>query len=90
MVQELDLRANQIGPAGAKAVEAMAAVVGSLTSINLAWNQLGVEGAKALVEGGAFMASLTRLDVSWNSLGGEGEAVLRNAIKGRSGFELKL
>jgi len=32
-VQELDLRANAIGPEGAKAVAAMAAVVASLTSV---------------------------------------------------------
>ena len=36
--------------------------------------------------------SLTRLDVSWNSLEffEEGEAVLRDAVEGRSGFELQL
>ena len=32
-VQELDLRGNDIGPDGAKAVAAMAAVVASLTSV---------------------------------------------------------
>ena len=61
-VQELDLSGNRIGPDGAKAEAAMAAVV----------------------------ASLTWLDVSLNSLGQEGEAVLRNAVEGRSGFELLL
>ena len=34
--------------------------------------------------------SLTRLDVQYNSLGEEGKAVLRKAVEGRSGFELKL
>ena len=35
-------------------------------------------------------ASLTRLDVQFNSLGEEGEALLRKAVEGRSGLELKL
>ena len=40
-VQELDLSYNGIGPDGAKAVAAMATVVGSLMSLNLASNNLG-------------------------------------------------
>ena len=35
-------------------------------------------------------ASLTRLDVKHNPLGEKGRAVLRKAVEGRSGFELKL
>ena len=35
-------------------------------------------------------ASMTHLDVRVNSMGEEGKAVLRKAIEGRSGFELKL
>ena len=38
----------------------------------------------------AVCASLTQLDVGMNSLGEQGKAVLRNAVEGRSGFELKL
>ena len=43
-VQELDLSFNAIGPDGAKAVAAMAAVVGSLTRLNVKSNDLGDEG----------------------------------------------
>jgi hypothetical protein len=38
----------------------------------------------------AVCASLTQLDVRWNKLGEEGAAVLRKAVKDRSGFELLL
>ena len=38
----------------------------------------------------AVRASMPHLDVRVNSLGEEGKAVLRKAIEGRSGFELKL
>jgi Ran GTPase-activating protein (RanGAP) involved in mRNA processing and transport len=61
-VQELDLHYNGIGPEGAKAVAAMAAVVASITSLSLGDNDLCAEG----------------------------EAVVRKAVEGRSGFELKL
>ena len=36
------------------------------------------------------LASLTKLRAEYNGLGGEGKAVLRKAVEGRSGFELKL
>ena len=35
-------------------------------------------------------ASLTMLDVRLNSLGNEGEALLQQAVQGRSGFDLKM
>ena len=43
-VQELDLSDNRIGPEGAKAVAAMAAVVASLTRLNVAHNYLNRGG----------------------------------------------
>ena len=68
-VQELDLRGNDIGPDGAKAVAAMAAVVASLTSLNLSNNELcGVkygrgtytaDGIKAIADALRVSASLT-------------------------------
>jgi Ran GTPase-activating protein (RanGAP) involved in mRNA processing and transport len=45
-VQELDLAGNRIGPEGAKAVAAMAAVVASMTRLDVRGNYLG-EGGKA-------------------------------------------
>ena len=48
------------------------------------------EGIKAIADALKGNASLTRLDVRYNTLGEEGTAVLRTAVEGRSGFELKL
>ena len=48
-VQELDLSSNQIGPEGAKAVAAMAAVVASMTQLDVSYNRfLGEEGKAVL------------------------------------------
>jgi len=47
-VQELDLRDNYIGPEGAKAVAAMAAVVASITVTDMRYNQLDTESATML------------------------------------------
>ena len=62
----------------------------SMESIGMAGCELGVEGAKATAELVSVMPSLTQLDVKYNALGTEGETVLRTAVEGRSGFELKL
>ena len=76
------------------------AVCASLTSLDLSDNALcGVkygqgtytaEGINAIADALRVSSSLTRLDVRYNSLGEEGTAVLRTAVEGRSGFELKL
>ena len=47
-VQELDLSHNNIGPEGAKAVAAMAAVVASLTRLDVEDNWFGEEGKAVL------------------------------------------
>ena len=47
-VQELDLSRNEIGPEGAKAVAAMAAVVASLTRLDVGYNSLDEEGEAVL------------------------------------------
>jgi Ran GTPase-activating protein (RanGAP) involved in mRNA processing and transport len=47
-VRELDLSMNDIGPEGAKAVAAMAAVVASLTSLSTAYNDISGNGAQQL------------------------------------------
>lgn len=45
----LDIGFNSIGPAGAKSVAAMAAVVASLTALDARYNTIGSEG-KALLQ----------------------------------------
>ena len=62
----------------------------SLTSLNLKNEYIGIVGGMVVAGLLPVMASLTRLDISWNSLGEEGKAVLRDAVEGRSGFELQL
>ena len=62
----------------------------SCVQLNLSRTYLDPEGAKALAPALAASASLTQLDVKYNALGTEGETVLRTAVEGRSGFELKL
>ena len=62
----------------------------SMVSIGMAGCKLGVEGAKAIAEMASVMGSLTKWRAEYNMLGEEGKAVLRKAVEGRSGFELKL
>ena len=47
-VQELALAINQIGPDGAKAIDALCAVTGSMTHLDVSGNILGEEGKAAL------------------------------------------
>ena len=120
-VQELDLSHNDIGPEGAKAVAAMAAVVGSITECDLRQNKLGVEGwtiifnslrvnpsskittwdlsseylgpeiAKPLAKYLSATGSMTALDMRFNSsMDDKGRALVKDAVKGRVGFDLKL
>ena len=61
-MQKLALWGNDIGPDGAKAVAAMAAVTGSLTQ--LVHNCLGPQGAQHLSEALKMNKSITELDIS--------------------------
>ena len=66
-------------------------ILGSvLSQLNLSANILGSEGAAALAPAIAVCASITSLSLGDNDLCAEGEAVVRKAVEGRSGFELKL
>ena len=51
---------------------------------------LGPKGAEAFADALRVNASLTALDVRYDSLGNEGEALLQQAVQGRSGFDLKI
>ena len=86
------LRDNNLGAAGASAIAEALKVNAVLTTLDFSWNRLGSEGATAIA--GALssgMAVLKKLDVQDNNnLGGAGEQALRDAVKGRDGFELLL
>ena len=60
------------------------------TDANFAGWSLTPQDAKLLAPEILLHASLTQLDARWNDLGEEGKAVLRKAVKSRSGFELHL
>ena len=73
-VQELGLQRNNIGPKGAKAVAAMAAVVASVTECNLRHNKLGVEGWTIVFNAlrdrtDSPMSKITTWDLSGDQLG---------------------
>ena len=89
MCEQINVGYNNINQAAS--LQLIAAMKGkSMVSIGMENCQLGVEEAKAMAELVSVTASLTRLDASANFLGEEGKAVLRNAVEGRSGFELQL
>ena len=67
------------------------AVHRSLTKLDLNRNCIGDEGAKALAEALRVNHMVTELDLRENeNIGAAGKEALREAVKGRAGFELKL
>ena len=91
-VTKILVSGNRLGDAGATILcDALReSTVTKVQALGLSNNGIGPEGAKAVAAMAAVVASLTHLDVQFNSLGEEGEAVLRKAVEGRSGLELKL
>ena len=61
-----------------------------LTDLNLWDNKIGPEGAKALASALRVNGVLTTLNLRANYLGDEGKGVIRDAVSGRVGFELKM
>ena len=61
-----------------------------ITTWSLFDEDLGPEIAKPLAEYISVSTSITSLSLEYNNLGAEGEALVRKAVEGRSGFELKL
>jgi hypothetical protein len=85
----LDLYRNNIGPEGAKAIAEVLKVNAVLTFLQLGWNGIGDEGAKAIAEALKINVVLTSLDLRFNSnMGDAGRQAVRDAVKGRSGFQL--
>ncbi len=54
------------------------------------YNQLGPEGGKAIASGIRDSSSLTTADVRYNELGDIAKKQLRDAVKDRVGFNLKI
>ena len=83
---------NSLGDKGIAAIcEAVQSNEGSkLASLTLSENGIGPVGAKSVAAMLAVKGVLARIDVSHNSLGEDGKALLQEAVKGRSGFVLKL
>ena len=58
--------------------------------LNLSFNKLDAEAAKELAPAIAGSASLTKLVIWGNDLGDEGEAAIKEAVRGKEGFELDM
>jgi hypothetical protein len=88
----LNLWSNSIGDDGASAIGSALkeSKVSQLKELSIGCNGIGPNGAKAIAAFCAVTTSATRLDVSWNNLdrGGNGVRLIREAVGGRSGFEL--
>ena len=52
--------------------------------------ELGPEDARGLAGGIAVHTSLTKLVIWGNDLGDEGEAAIKEAVRGKEGFELDM
>ena len=82
---------NGIGDDGAKAIAEALKVNPVLTSLDLYGNfSIGDDGARAIAEALKVNPVLTKLDLQYNNLGDAGKQAVREAVKGRSGFELYL
>jgi Ran GTPase-activating protein (RanGAP) involved in mRNA processing and transport len=88
----LDVNYNALGDKGATAIGSALkeSKVSQLKELSIGCNGIGPNGAKAIAAFCAVTTSATRLDVSWNNLdrGGNGVRLIREAVGGRSGFEL--
>ena len=79
-----------MGPADAILLTADLAVSRSLSSINLNNHDIGSEGAKVLAPAIRDSHSLTAADLRFNQLHDDAEQLVRESVKDRVGFDLKL
>ena len=85
----LYLGGNSIGNVGANALAEAVRVSGSLEYLDLYNNRIGDEGAKALAAGVAASGSMATLYLGGNSrIGAAAKQALRDAVRGRQGFQL--
>ena len=61
-----------------------------LQELDLQRNDITIKGAESVAAYLAVTASLTALDVRDNRLGNKGEALLQQAVQGRTGFDLQM
>ena len=65
--------------------------VSKLQALDLSGNGISPAGAKSVTAYVAVTSGLMSLDVRYNpSMGDEGETVIRKAVEGREGFDLKM
>ena len=67
-----NLKWNNIGDDGAKALADCLKHCNSLQTLNLKWNNIGDDGAKALADGLKHCNSLQTLNLKWNKIGADG------------------
>ncbi|XP_055971700.1 leucine-rich repeat-containing protein 45 isoform X2 [Sorex fumeus] len=68
VLQQLDLRNNQIGPPGAEALALALKRNASLQQLDLRWNNIGLLGGRALVDCLPSNRTLWRLELAGNSI----------------------
>lgn len=88
----LNLDANELGDEGVSAIATLLkdTSVTRLASLDLRANEIGPKGAETLAAWLAVSGALTMCHLSMNYPGNNGAAALREAVKGRAGFELDL
>jgi len=82
------LSRNNIGDEGVKAIAAGMAAIGSLAELFLTENKIGDEGANAIAKAIPTNSSLTTLSLGRNNIGDAAKQSLRDAVRGRQGFDL--
>ena len=88
---EAKLGSQGLQPADAILIGSDLQFMAVLTELYLGGNEIGDEGAKAIAEALKVNAVLNKLSIQYNiSMGGAGKKAVRDAVKGRSGFELEL
>jgi len=87
----LNLKGCGIGDEGAKALAAGVASSSSLVKLSLGHSEIGGEGVKAIAEAVRVSGSMAYLELKWNfRMGDAAKQSLRDAVRGRQGFELEL
>ena len=86
----LDLRAKGIGSGAATMLAGVVQFNTTMTSLDLTNNNLGPEGGKAIAKMLEFNTTMTKCNLKYNNLDAAAKHALREAVKGRKGFELKL